>query len=242
MLGEHLRTAAEAGFIERVRRLLAYGVDPNTRGYHPSLGDQTAYEVAVRHGHLGTAELLAAAGGRADRLDQVDLLLAAALAGDLVTMQRLGAHAQALVANRPEAVRLAGEQHGGEAVERLLERASLSTPPDRIGAALCTRPRCAGTSRSASGCWPGVRTRPAGTGTSTPHRPTGPPTQVTTTWPSCSDQAMAEAARGESPSLRGRPAVRPRSAGNVREILLAWREPSSRRLLLFDRFPPIVDQ
>ena len=89
MLGEHLRTAAAAGFIERVRRLLAYGVDPNTRGYHPSLGDQTAYEVAVRHGHLGTAELLAAAGGRADRLDQVDLLLAAALAGDPATMQQL---------------------------------------------------------------------------------------------------------------------------------------------------------
>ncbi len=121
MLGEHLRTAAAAGFIERVRRLLAYGVDPNTRGYHPSLGDQTAYEVAVRHGHLGTAELLAAAGGRADRLDQVDLLLAAALAGDPATMQQLSSHAQELIANRPEAVHLAGEQHGAEAVERLLE-------------------------------------------------------------------------------------------------------------------------
>ena len=51
MVGEHLRTAAQHGFDERVRILLEHGVDPNTRGYHPILGDQSAYEVAVRSGH-----------------------------------------------------------------------------------------------------------------------------------------------------------------------------------------------
>lgn len=68
MVGEHLRTAAAAGFSGRVQTLLAHGVDPNTRGYHPSLGDQTAYEVAVVHGHRECAALLAAAGGHSERV------------------------------------------------------------------------------------------------------------------------------------------------------------------------------
>ena len=121
MLGEHLRTAAAAGFIERVRRLLAYGVDPGTRGYHPTLGDQTAYEVAVRNGHLDTADLLAAAGATSDRLDEVDRLLAAALGGDEATVQRLASHASTLVSRRPDALRVAGEHHDSGAVERLLQ-------------------------------------------------------------------------------------------------------------------------
>ena len=81
MVGEHLRTAAAAGFTERVQVLLAYGVDPNTQGYHPILGDQTAYEVAVRHGHAAAAALLADAGGRSDRLDDVELRQARMLRG-----------------------------------------------------------------------------------------------------------------------------------------------------------------
>ena len=120
MVGEHLRTAAAAGFTERVRTLLAYGVDPNTRGYHPSLGDRTAYELAVGHGHAECADLLAAAGGHSDRLDAVDRLLGAALAGDLTTMQQLAGSAAELVARRPDALRLAGEQHDAAAVTRLL--------------------------------------------------------------------------------------------------------------------------
>src|SRR6478609_2574754 len=75
MVGEHLRSAAQHGFDERVRILLDHGVDPNTRGYHPILGDQTAYEVAVRFGHATAAAMLEAAGGHTDRLDDVDLLL-----------------------------------------------------------------------------------------------------------------------------------------------------------------------
>ncbi|MGI8458690.1 MAG: ankyrin repeat domain-containing protein [Propionibacteriaceae bacterium] len=81
MVGEQLRSAAERGFIGRVRVLLEHRVDPNTTGYHPILGDQNAYEVAVRSGHREIAALLAAAGGRSDRLDAVDLLLADLLSG-----------------------------------------------------------------------------------------------------------------------------------------------------------------
>ena len=121
MVGEHLRTAAQHGFTDRVRLLLAYGVDPNTRGYHPILGDQTAYEIALRNGHREAVELLAAAGGRSDRIGEPDLLLSAALAGDAEGVSRRREHAAALVAGRPDALRLAGEQHGVEAVRQLLD-------------------------------------------------------------------------------------------------------------------------
>lgn len=121
MVGEHLRTAAAHGFTERVRLLLAYGVDPSTRGYHPVLGDQTAYEIAVRNGHRAAAELLAAAGGRSDRIGEPDLLLSAALAGDADEVARRREHAAALRTRRPDALRLAGEQHGVEAVRHLLD-------------------------------------------------------------------------------------------------------------------------
>ncbi|HEY5979051.1 MAG TPA: ankyrin repeat domain-containing protein [Microlunatus sp.] len=121
MVGEHLRTAAEHGFTARVRLLLAYGVDPNTRGYHPVLGDQTAYEIAVRNGHRDAAGLLAAAGGRSDRISEPDLLVSAALAGDAEGVARWRGHAAGLLTQRPDALRLAGELHGVEAVRQLLD-------------------------------------------------------------------------------------------------------------------------
>ena len=121
MVGEHLRTAAQHGFTDRVRLLLAHGIDPNTRGYHPILGDQTAYEIALRNGHREAVGLLSAAGGRSDRIGEPDLLLSAALAGDAEGVSRRREHAAALVAGRPDALRLAGEQHGVEAVAQLLD-------------------------------------------------------------------------------------------------------------------------
>ncbi len=121
MVGEHLRTAAQQGFTGRVRRLLAHGVDPNTRGYHPGLGDQTAYEIAVRNGHREAADLLAAAGGHSERIDGSDRLLAAALAGDEPELARWREHAAELIARRPDALRLASEQHGVASVQRLVE-------------------------------------------------------------------------------------------------------------------------
>lgn len=128
MVGEHLRSAAEKGFTERVRRLLAHGVDPNTRGYHPILGDATAYEMAVRNGHADSAALLAAAGGHSDRLGTADLVLSAVLAGTSpppgeVDLPRL----------RPEAVQLAAELHGIGALERLLAVGYDMSAPGRWG-------------------------------------------------------------------------------------------------------------
>lgn len=69
MVGEHLRSAAASGFVERVQLLLAYGVDPDTRGYHPIHGGRTPYEIAVRHGHASIAALLGEAGARTDARD-----------------------------------------------------------------------------------------------------------------------------------------------------------------------------
>lgn len=121
MVGEHLRTAAQQGFVGRVRLLLVHGVDPNTRGYHPALGNQTAYEVAIRHGQREAAALLASAGGRSDRIDGADLLLSAALAGDATELGRWREHAAVLRSRRPDALRLAGQQHGVSSLARLLE-------------------------------------------------------------------------------------------------------------------------
>lgn len=114
MLGEHLRTAAERGYLHRVDILLRYGVDPNTVGYHPILGDQTAYEIAVRNGHRQVAERLSTAGGYSDRIDADDLLVAAALAGDTDLQRSAG-----LPERRPDAMRLAAEQHGIAAISAL---------------------------------------------------------------------------------------------------------------------------
>jgi hypothetical protein len=121
MVGEHLRSAAQHGFDERVRILLDHGVDPNTRGYHPILGDQTAYEVAVRFGHATAAAMLEAAGGHTDRLDDVDLLLAAAYSGDARTLAALRDRVGDLPRHRPRALRTAAELHGIPALARLLD-------------------------------------------------------------------------------------------------------------------------
>lgn len=130
MVGEHLRTAARHGFDERVRILLDHGVDPNTRGYHPALGDQTAYEVAVRYGHATAAALFEAAGGHSDRIDDVDRLLAAAYAGDEATVAGLRDRVGALPRRRPRALRIAAESHGIGALGRLLD---LGYPVDAAG-------------------------------------------------------------------------------------------------------------
>jgi len=75
MLTEQLRVAADHGFTERARLLLAHGVDPDGRGYHPIYGGALPYELAVRTGHPEIAEMLAAAGARTAGVDDVDLLV-----------------------------------------------------------------------------------------------------------------------------------------------------------------------
>lgn len=131
MIGEHLRSAAENGYRHRVELLLAHGVDPNTIGYHPILGDQNAYEVAVRTGHPEIAALLAAAGGRSDRLDDVDLLVSALLAG--ATVDADPTQLSTAVRRRPAAMSDA-VRHGQDAALPLLLAAGFDVNgagPDR---------------------------------------------------------------------------------------------------------------
>ena len=119
MVGEHLRFAASSGFVDRVRLLLAHGVDPETRGYHPIHGDRTPYEIAVRHGHATIAALLAEAGARTEGPSEVDRVVAAALAGEPTT-----AHPDLprdLVGKRPDALATAAEHHGTAAIRALLD-------------------------------------------------------------------------------------------------------------------------
>lgn len=130
MVGDHLRSAARHGFDERVRILLEHGVDPNTRGYHPVLGDLTAYETAIRFGHAAVAARLAAAGGRSDRIDDADRLVAAARAGDEATVAALRDRATDLPRRRPQALRIAAESSDIGALARLLE---LGYPVDAAG-------------------------------------------------------------------------------------------------------------
>lgn len=105
------------GFLPRVELLLSHGVDPNTTGYHPILGDQTAYEVAVRTGHREAAALLEAAGGHSDRLDEVDRVLADLLDGS--PLRADPALLRRAVRRRPGAVSDAVE-HGQDAAIALL--------------------------------------------------------------------------------------------------------------------------
>ena len=119
MVGEHLRSAAASGFVERVRLLLAHGVDPDTRGYHPIYRSRTPYEIAVHHGHLGIAALLSEAGARTDGPSEVDRIVAAALAGT-TTAAPPDRHRD-IVGKRPDALATAAEYHGTVAIQALLD-------------------------------------------------------------------------------------------------------------------------
>ncbi|MGW5363534.1 ankyrin repeat domain-containing protein [Actinopolymorpha pittospori] len=71
MVEEQLRWAAAHGMVERVRLLLAHGVDPDGRGYHPAYGDRTALALALGSGHREVARELVRAGATATGVDGV---------------------------------------------------------------------------------------------------------------------------------------------------------------------------
>nr|MBA2626311.1 ankyrin repeat domain-containing protein [Acidimicrobiia bacterium] len=119
---EALQHAAEAGLEQRVRVLLAHGVDPDHPGTHPLYEGRAPYEGAVLHGNLAIAELLAAAGADTTSVDPLSRFIGACLAGERTVVDRArGADAtllgraleerEDLVARaaelgRPEAIRL----------------------------------------------------------------------------------------------------------------------------------------
>jgi ankyrin repeat protein len=125
MLADQLIWAVEAGRTERVALLLREGVDPNASGSgHPTHEGRTAYEWALRTGSREMVDLLRAAGAREpdQPLDEVDRLLAAALAGDHAAVRQADpAVLAAAVQRRPDAVEQAVELRRPEAVRVLVQ-------------------------------------------------------------------------------------------------------------------------
>ena len=125
MVEDLLMAAASHGLTERARRLLARGVNPDGRGCrHPVYQGRAPVQEAALSGHMDVVSLLVDAGASWEH-DQVDELLAAAMAGDRGTVERLIAadptvreHA---LERRPEQLVRAAEQDSYRAVELLIE-------------------------------------------------------------------------------------------------------------------------
>lgn len=125
MVEDLLMAAADHGFTERVRKLLAWGVDPQGRGSkHPIYEGRSPVQQAALSGHMEIVSLLVAAGASWDH-DQVDALVAAATAGDADTVRRLLAGDPELreraVERCPDQLVRAAEQDSYEAVALLIE-------------------------------------------------------------------------------------------------------------------------
>ena len=122
---EALQHAAEAGLAERIRLLLARGVDPNERGSHPGFAGRSPYEGAVRNGNLVIADLLAAAGAATDGVTPIDRFVGACLGGDRSAVDRmLAADAQLLptvLGEHADLVARAIELHRSTVVALLVE-------------------------------------------------------------------------------------------------------------------------
>ena len=126
MLEDQLRFAAGNDRPERVALLLAHGVAADGRGTeHPIHRGRSALEVAIASGSSRVAELLVEAGATRPRLDDVDELIAAAVAGRRERSEALIAADATLleraIARTPGSVITAAEFGRVEAV-RLLVR------------------------------------------------------------------------------------------------------------------------
>jgi ankyrin repeat protein/ketosteroid isomerase-like protein len=125
MLEDLLIAAASHGLTDRVRRLLARGVDPEGReASHPIYQGRSPVQEAAINGHMEIVSLLVEAGASWEH-DQVDELIATAMAGDRGAVERLLAADPGLrqqsIERCPEQLVRAAEQNSGESVALLIE-------------------------------------------------------------------------------------------------------------------------
>ena len=125
MVEDLLMAAAGHGLTDRVRRLLGRGVDPEGKGSrHPIYRGRSPVQEAALSGHMDVVSLLVDAGAFWEH-DQVDELVATAMAGDRATVNRLltgdpGLRERAIERCPDQLVR-AAEQDSYEAVALLIE-------------------------------------------------------------------------------------------------------------------------
>ena len=125
MLEDLLIAAAGHGLTDRVRRLLARGVDPEGREpKHPIYRGRSPVQEAALHGHMDAVSLLVDAGAFWEH-DHVDELIATAMAGDRAAVERLLAAdpgmRQRAIERCPDQLVRAAEQNSYDAVAVLIE-------------------------------------------------------------------------------------------------------------------------
>jgi ketosteroid isomerase-like protein len=125
MLQDLLVAAAGHGLSDRVRRLLARGVDPDGREItHPIYRGRSPVQEAALNGHMDIVSLLVDASASWEH-DQVDELVATAMSGDRAAVERLLADDPGLreraIERCPAQLIRAAEQNNYDAVALLIE-------------------------------------------------------------------------------------------------------------------------
>ncbi len=125
MVADALQHAAETGLVDRVRLMLARGVDPDRAGTHPGFRGRRPYEGAVLNGNREIATLLEAAGADASTVDSLTRLVGGALSADRAAVDAAIAADEQLLhrarEERPDLVARAAELQRPAAISLLVE-------------------------------------------------------------------------------------------------------------------------